>query len=92
MDLGEASRAVVDLLTNGWRVTPDVIPATLLDLAAHGFVELDQHGEGRTVCRVRRAAAGGLESYERMFLDHVAGLAVDGWCRRRCSPPTRPWW
>jgi Predicted membrane protein (DUF2207) C-terminal domain len=78
MDLGEESPAVVDLLTNDWRVTPDAIPATLLDLAARGFVDLDQHGEGRTVCRVRRTAGGGLASYERMVLDHVARLAVDG--------------
>jgi hypothetical protein len=78
MELGEESPAVVDLLTNDWRVTPDAIPATLLDLAARGFVDLDQHGQGRTVCRVRRTAAGGLESYERMVFDHVAGLAVDG--------------
>jgi hypothetical protein len=57
---GEESPAVVDLLTNHWRVTPDVIPATLLDLAARGFVDMDQHGEGRTVCRVRRSDGAGL--------------------------------
>jgi hypothetical protein len=78
MDLGEELPAVVDLLTNDWRVTPDAVPATLLDLAARGFVDLDQRGPGRTVCRVRRAAVDGLESYERMVLDHVAGLAVNG--------------
>jgi len=78
MELGEESPAVVDLLTNDWRVTLDAVPATLLDLAARGFVDLDQHGPGRTVCRVRRSAGDGLESYERMVLDHVAGLAVDG--------------
>jgi hypothetical protein len=78
MDLGEEPPAVVDMLTNAWRVTPDAIPATLLDLAARGFVGLHQHGPGRTVCRVRRTAAEGLEPYERMVLDHVAGLAVDG--------------
>jgi hypothetical protein len=33
MDLGEEPPAVVDLLTNDWRVTADAIPATLLDLA-----------------------------------------------------------
>jgi hypothetical protein len=78
MELGEESPAVVDLLTNDWRVTPDAVPATLLDLAARGFVDLDQHGEGRTVCRVRRSTGGSLASYERMVLDHVARLAVDG--------------
>ncbi|HTE67150.1 MAG TPA: hypothetical protein VK942_00095 [Actinomycetes bacterium] len=78
MDLGEEPPAVVDLLTNDWRVTADAIPATLLDLAARDFVDLEQYGPGRTVCRIRRAAADGLETYERMVLDHVAGLAVDG--------------
>jgi len=78
MELGEEPPAVVDLLTNGWRVTPDAIPATLLDLAARDYVDLEQHGPGRTVCRVRRASGDGLERYERMVLDHVAGLAVDG--------------
>ena len=78
MDLGEEPPAVVDLLTNDWRVTPDAIPATLLDLAARDYVDLEQYGPGRTVCRVRRSSGEGLETYERMVLDHVAGLAVDG--------------
>lgn len=78
MDLGEEPPAVVDLLTNDWRVTPDAIPATLLDLAARDYLDLEPYGPGRTVCRVRRATGEGLETYERMVLDHVAGLAVDG--------------
>jgi hypothetical protein len=78
VELGGEPPAVVDLLTNEWRVTPDAIPATLLDLAARDYVDLDQYGPERTVCRVRRADAGGLEPYERMALEHVAGLAVDG--------------
>ena len=78
MDLGEEPPAVVDLLTSDWRVTPDAVPATLLDLAARDYVDLEQHGPGRTVCRLRRTSAEGLEAYERMVLDHVAGLAVDG--------------
>ncbi len=78
MELGEEPPAVVDLLTNDWRVTADAIPATLLDLAARDYVDLEQYGPGRTVCRVRRTSGEGLEAYERMVLDHVAGLAVDG--------------
>jgi hypothetical protein len=78
MDLGEEPPAVVDLLTSDWRVTPDAVPATLLDLAARDYVDLEQHGPGRTVCRLRRTSAEGLEAYERMVLDHVVGLAVDG--------------
>jgi Predicted membrane protein (DUF2207) C-terminal domain len=78
MELGEEPPAVVDLLTNDWRVTADAIPATLLDLAARDYVDLEEYGPGRTVCRVRRTSGAGLEVYERMVLDHVAGLAVDG--------------
>ena len=78
MELGEEPPAVVDLLTNDWRVTADAIPATLLDLAARDYVDLEQYGPGRTVCRVRRTSGEGLEAYERMVLDHVAGLAMDG--------------
>ena len=54
MDLAEEPPAVVDLVTNDWRVTPDAIPATLLDLAARGYLDLEQYRPGRTVCRVRR--------------------------------------
>ena len=68
---------MVDLLTNGWRVTPDAVPATLLDLAARDYLDPDQAGP-RTVCRVRRRDGQGLQPYERRVLDHVAGLAVDG--------------
>jgi hypothetical protein len=78
LELGEEPPAVVDLLTNDWRVTADAIPATLLDLAARDYLDLEQYGPGRTVCRVRRTSGEGLEAYERMVLDHVAGLAVDG--------------
>jgi len=78
MELGEEPPAVVDLLTNDWRVTADAIPATLLDLAARDYLDLEQYGPGRTVCRIRRTSGEGLEAYERMVLDHVAGLAVDG--------------
>jgi Predicted membrane protein (DUF2207) len=78
MELGKEPPAAVDLLTNEWRVTPDAIPATLLDLAARDYVDLDQYGPERTVCRVRRTDAAGLEPYERMVLEHVAGLAVEG--------------
>jgi hypothetical protein len=87
MELGQEPPAVVDLLTNEWRVTPDAIPATLLDLAARVYVDLDQYGPERTVCRVRRADNGGLQPYERMVLEHVAGLAVEGSSRPMRSPP-----
>jgi hypothetical protein len=78
MELGEEPPAVVDLLTNQWQVMPDAIPATMLDLAARDYVDLDQYRPERTACRVRRTDTSGLEPYERMVLERVAGLAVDG--------------
>jgi hypothetical protein len=82
MDLREEPPAVVNMLVHGWRVTPDAVPATLLDLAARDYVDLDQLGPANTICHLRRSdAAGdatGLEPYERRVLEHVRGLAVDG--------------
>jgi hypothetical protein len=77
-DLREEPPAVVNLLVHGWRVTPDAVPATLLDLAARDYVDLNQLGPANTVCRLRRTDASGLEPYERRVLEHVRGLAVDG--------------
>jgi hypothetical protein len=87
MELGDEPPAVVDLLTNDWRVTADALPATLLDLAARDYLDLEQHGPGGTVCRVRRTSGEGLEAYERMVLDTWPGWPWTGSCRRRRSPP-----
>jgi predicted membrane protein DUF2207 len=77
-DLGQEPPAVVNLLVSGWRVTPDAVPATLLDLAARDYVDLEQLGPDNTVCHLRRTDTSGLEPYERRVLDHVRGLAIDG--------------
>jgi hypothetical protein len=84
LDLGGPEPpAVVNLLTADWRLGHEAVPATLLDLAARRLVAIDQVGE-RTLVRVRpngeggREQVSGLEPYERMVLDHVAGQATDG--------------
>lgn len=78
MDLGEERPAVAGLLTNGFRFSPSAVPATLIDLAARRWVEIDEIGDQRFV-RVRsRPGQGDLTPYERQVLDHVAELAVDG--------------
>jgi hypothetical protein len=77
-DLGQEPPAVVNLLVSGWRVTPDAVPATLLDLSARDYVDLEQLGPANTVCHLRRTDTSGLEPYERRVLDHVRGLAIDG--------------
>jgi hypothetical protein len=78
MELGDEPPAVVDLLTNDWRVTADALPATLLDLAARDYLDLEQHGPGGTVCRVRRTSGEGLEAYERMVVDTWPGWPWTG--------------
>jgi hypothetical protein len=81
LDLGGAEPpAVVNLLTNGWRMTTDALSATLLDLAARDLLDLVQTGPEpeRTVCRLRAAAPPDLTPYERRVYDRVAGLAAGG--------------
>jgi hypothetical protein len=80
LDLGGPEpAAVVNLLTSGWRLGHEAVPATLLDLAARRVVGIDQVGE-QTLIRTltRSAATPDLEPYERMVLDHVVHQAVDG--------------
>ena len=77
---GEEPPAIVNLLTNGWRPTPDAMSATLLDLAARDMIDLLQTGPEpeRTVCRIREPAPPHLTPYERRVYDRVAGLAAGG--------------
>lgn len=75
---GPEPPAVVNLLTNGWRLGHESVPATLLDLAARGLVAVDQVGP-RTLVRVRSGRPqADLAPYEGMVLDHVTRLATDG--------------
>jgi len=55
-------------------VTPEAVPATLLDLAARGVVELERRGPGVFVCRLG-PEPDDLPQYERRV---VALLLVDG--------------
>jgi Predicted membrane protein (DUF2207) C-terminal domain len=81
LDLGGAEPpAIVNLLTNGWRMTTDALSATLLDLAARDLLDLVQTGPEpeRTICRLRGTAPPDLTPYERRVYDRVAGLAAGG--------------
>ncbi len=81
LDLGGGEPpAIVNLLTNGWRMTTDALSATLLDLAARDLIDLVQTGPEpeRTICKLRAAAPPDLLPYERRVYDRVAGLASGG--------------
>jgi hypothetical protein len=78
MDLGEEPPAVVDLITDDFAVTPEAVPATLVDLAARRWLSIEEFG-GNVVIRIAgRDRDEPLEPYERRVLDHVRALAVDG--------------
>ncbi|TBL26555.1 DUF2207 domain-containing protein [Verrucosispora sp. SN26_14.1] len=81
-ELGAEPPAVVNLLVNRWSLTEDAAEATLLDLAARGFFEVRQPGADPMQSTVHLPAAppdeAGLRPYERLVLDRVRGLAVDG--------------
>jgi hypothetical protein len=76
MELGEEPPAVVDYITNGYKVTNHGVAGTLLDLAAGHFLDIDQQPAG-TYFSVGREAPDRLMPHERMLYDHVARLAGD---------------
>jgi hypothetical protein len=77
-ELGPEPPALVAMMHNGWRVDATAAVATLLDLAARRYLEMDQVG-GETVVRLRTPPPGRLAPWEREVLDWVRGRAVTGW-------------
>ncbi|MER7728770.1 hypothetical protein [Streptomyces sp. NPDC096323] len=76
------SPAVVSLLGNNWRGVEHAAAATLLDLAARGFLELRQPGDDPARSSVHVTEAGrtapDLMPYEQRVLARVAARAVNG--------------
>jgi hypothetical protein len=66
---------VANFLVNGFQVTREAVPATLLDLAARRVVEIEQRGPGVFYVRLRSTSPGDLTSYERRVLAHMERLA-----------------
>jgi hypothetical protein len=81
-ELGPEPPAVAHLLVSRWRVGEEAAEATLVDLAARGYLEFVQLGPDprHTVCRLRPEPSSGEElgPYERRVLDRVRGRADDG--------------
>ena len=85
LDLGGPEPpAIVNLVTGDWDLGQEAVPATLLDLAARGYLAIDQVGDD-TFVRLRPKAevdtwiTHGVKSeltrYERMVLNHVGFLS-----------------
>jgi hypothetical protein len=77
MDLGPEPPAVANMLANRWKPTPEAVPATLLDLAARGYLEFQQVAPGQFDCRIRRQDGGELLPFERRVMSHLRSKAVD---------------
>jgi hypothetical protein len=81
IDVGEDGEppAVVNYIASACTVTDAAVAATLLDLAAHRYLTIDQVGPDKYVCRLRGDSAGTpSRPYEQAVLSHVRSLAVDG--------------
>jgi hypothetical protein len=76
-ELGSEPPAVVNLLTHNFRLGRDAVPATLLDLAARGVVEIEDRGLGNYFCRLD-ATAPARSAYEEKLIGHLRSVAVDG--------------
>lgn len=79
-DFGPETPAVVDLITGDWRLhRTEAAAATLLDLAARRVLNIEEIGPRLSLVRLRRnVEVAELRPYERMVLEHVTALAVDG--------------
>ena len=77
-DTGPQTPAVANLLANGGRLTPEAVPATLLDLAARKVVQIDETEPHVYECRVESSPNGDLTPYERRVHELLRGKAVGG--------------
>jgi hypothetical protein len=89
--------AVVNLLTNGWAVGKEAVPATLIDLAARKVLAIEEVGPERFIVRVPPDRPASLEPYEEQVLQHVRSLASGGVvpCEALTTGPeadSQRWW
>src|SRR5215212_6820528 len=96
---GDEPPAVVAMLTDGWEVGREAVPATLIDLAARKVLAIEGVGPDRFILRLRpNASTAGLTDYEHQVLSHVGELAsADGTvrCEALTTGPendSNAWW
>jgi hypothetical protein len=78
LELGPEPPAVANFLVHDFRVTDEAIAATLIDLAARRFVEVEQRGPGVFYIRLRPRRDEPLTSYEQRVLEHLEKVASGG--------------
>lgn len=77
-DVGPETPAVANLLANSGRVTPDAVPATLLDLAARHVVRIEDAGANTYACRLGPEPSVALTAYESRVLALLRRKAEGG--------------
>lgn len=77
-DLGPEPPAVANLLANGGRLTPEAVPATLLDLAVRQAVKIEEAEHGTYTCRIGAGQSGILTAYEARVLALLRKRAKGG--------------
>jgi len=79
MDLGPESPALVNYLVHHCEARREAVAATLIDLAARGFLTIEQLGIDRLYVVVKSSRDKPLTPYEEQVLEHVRAIApADG--------------
>lgn len=78
MELGAESPAVAAFLASRCEVTPAATSATLVHLASRGVLRIEQVAPDQFVVRLGNDGREPLTDYERIVLDRVRDLAVNG--------------
>ena len=71
MDLRDESPAIVDLLTGGFEVEDDAVPATAIDLATRGWYDIEEVAGGNVILRLKSRPDDPLTAYEARVMKHV---------------------
>ena len=78
-EVGTEAPAIVNLLVNRWRPTRSAVQATMLDLASHKFLAIDQYGHNQFVVRLRRdPPQREMTPYESQVMDLIRERATGG--------------
>ena len=78
MDLRDESPAIVDLLTGGFEVEDDAVPATAIDLATRGWYDIEEVSGGNVILRLKSRPDDPLTAYEARVMKHVEAHASGG--------------
>ncbi len=71
--------AIAGLLCDDFELPTEVVPATVIDLAARRVFALEEVQPGHTICRLRRGGDDTpLSTYEREVFETVSSRAIDG--------------